>query len=1680
MNLKFDRAGEVKLNMAENWRGSFQTDQWCIREDKADQPNAHEFSVLVSRVEGTSAGRESDPETAESLARAAKEKKRPACSLTMMAQRLLNPNPTAAEDPAMSCTREKDGRWMCFELQLELELNIDPVPGSGTTEKRNSRSSSEKEQRKEKNSKRLSASSDEYERGSGKRGETGKTLLERVDEAVTSEVVVKYLESGKDLLPVPQEKQVRFHDMVWMESDKDVAWTVPHGPRVQSTEEPQMEDNFASLSSATQGQRLENITQFFQIPNTGWTCPPSSVVGSGTMHWKQREEKSFSYVRVSRLGGVGSVDGGGSVNPHLLRFYIERVWGLKRPKLFVSVTGAAKDFDLADAPKEKLLKGLQELGKIEGVWMATGGCSEGIMQFVGLARALMEVPVPLIGFATWGCIRGRGSLVSPPGTVLDEPITGGGYKDVVTANEQLYAKANVELDENHSHFVLVSDGTADDFGKEFDVRAQLESVVAGTESRSDEILAMLKELKMGWKDMVCQAEEKLKANSNDSIPLVLICVQGGPGTIGTCLAACKENVPLLLVKGSGKAADVIADAVLLKFKSGHVKYVPEDSMSKEMKGLLEYLKDFCSFQEHVQCHTAEHCVDYSEIIDALQARRQGKEDQQEEHRVNDIFKAYWGGERGLDDPLSTMSKILQIANKSNCWVFDLNDQDPGGIDFSGSLLRCIINTQGYEDEGVDKKAERTQPVHLGVDMTLAASILYDKLMLAVHWDRQDIVELVLKNTRMRRSKNQDFLQAVNMALHRAILLNKVSVVRALLEHGASIEQYQLTADLRNWDVHLLDEPESPENKALKKSYKAAELWFGLLRSYKVDKKTRHVFAFITAWQPANRSTSSRKREHGEAMAFDSNDSIPAKARGGAISFARGASSFVLKRSQSFKVDVEKRKDMSDMEWFGDLQKEGRFYKDRGGEESLRHVETVKTRKTIPKLNELLGHVMGHDFHYQIGLKATALHDLFLWACLTNRVHLAMVFWEKYNKPVNSALTACVLLRMMAKRTEVDPVMRDKMEKSAAHFETLAIGVQKAAQDLDLSQALEMLECPTIVWDRITCLDIAIKGRCEQFIESCARSALDRRFAGDLEPYGQHLGPLQGFKRVVLVCFLTGGFIAPWVIKFALPPKAHCLRHPTQHRVMPEGYPYQPQKNKILLRQQKQLEESDSNKAVRWLRLFREATSGRDGLEQKIGEEQLKELWHPTFSYWERLWCFWKSPVVLYMANATVQVLIAVTETYFLTTHFVSDPANRADIQYLEWVWLAYSIASSAEELVHAIVDGFRSYCTDIWNAVDSFAALFFWIGFGVRMSCWNHGSACIHSTEQDLVFVRFKEGVASREEMAVQCYSVSLFCLWVRLLRILSADRKLGPLVLILRSMVADTLNFGVMWVMLWMAFSVFIFGSGINNDVNNNACEESEFPGACSSGWWVIRTYFQAMGEPIIEEMSTMSSVIILMMLWVMMNLVLVNLLIAMMSNTYQAIERKSERQWMIDLYQLVKEASRFALTVPAPFNLLWIMNEIWFFVQHLNEGKLDRLYGERTSWRLKLRLHISRNMSTQRMLEERDCVSQEEKERQKLGSFMERARIKWREGKAASAVMQDRLGGMELRLYEMKIQMAKLYDRMVVNPHDTYNFNRRGSRASIADSSSSMDLLYNRAQTPLQPTSLGSTGSPTFGPVI
>lgn len=72
------------------------------------------------------------------------------------------------------------------------------------------------------------------------------------------------------------------------------------------------------------------------------------------------------------------------------------------------------------------------------------------------------------------------------------------------------------------------------------------------------------------------------SNAKKQVPVVVVCVQGGPGTVKTVISAIEANSPVLIVKGSGKAADLIAGAfpgpayyVLLVSTTGSCSSVPD-------------------------------------------------------------------------------------------------------------------------------------------------------------------------------------------------------------------------------------------------------------------------------------------------------------------------------------------------------------------------------------------------------------------------------------------------------------------------------------------------------------------------------------------------------------------------------------------------------------------------------------------------------------------------------------------------------------------------------------------------------------------------------------------------------------------------------------------------------------------------------------------------------------------------------------------------------------------------------------------------------------------------------------------------------------------------------------------------------------------------------------------------
>ena len=76
-----------------------------------------------------------------------------------------------------------------------------------------------------------------------------------------------------------------------------------------------------------------------------------------------------------------------------------------------------------------------------------------------------------------------------------------------------------------------------------------------------------------------------------------------------------------------------------------------------------------------------------------------------------------------------------------------------------------------------------------------------------------------------------------------------------------------------------------------------------------------------------------------------------------------------------------------------------------------------------------------------------------------------------------------------------------------------------------------------------------------------------------------------------------------------------------------------------------------------------------------------------------------------------------------------------------------------------------------------------------------------------------------------------------------------------------------------------------------------------CWSTWWLVRTYYQAFGQPFFEDLTTDESNILTMMMWPVMNLVLVNLLIAIMNDSYTDVKDHSKLEWMIEMLNLAKE---------------------------------------------------------------------------------------------------------------------------------------------------------------------------------
>jgi hypothetical protein len=265
--------------------------------------------------------------------------------------------------------------------------------------------------------------------------------------------------------------------------------------------------------------------------------------------------------------------------------------------------------------------------------------------------------------------------------------------------------------------------------------------------------------------------------------------------------------------------------------------------------------------------------------------------------------------------------------------------------------------------------------------------------------------------------------------------------------------------------------------------------------------------------------------------------------------------------------------------------------------------------------------------------------------------------------------------------------------------------------------------------------------------------------------------------------------------------------------------------------------------------------------------------------------------------------------------------------------------------------GLKEYLFDVWNFIDVLSLTSFYIAFFLRYAgmeaSWSSANNSIWSTysmtDSPIYTYSF-------------FYSLSLFFCWIRTLRIFYLF-ELGIVVGIAFQMIRDVLLWVVLYSIVLGAFCMLFMGTSeldtlipghvtctnstnlAKDDLQNGSME-------CGFAYVLLRPMFQSFGEFNLNQMANTYNIFILIFMYLSLNLVLINLLIAMMSSTYSAIKEQARSKRLIFTYELVQEHTRRAVALPPPFNCLLLLIDLVLFVCQYETLKMcfpDYTWGQR-----------------------------------------------------------------------------------------------------------------------------------------
>ncbi|KAJ7392349.1 hypothetical protein OS493_012008 [Desmophyllum pertusum] len=390
-----------------------------------------------------------------------------------------------------------------------------------------------------------------------------------------------------------------------------------------------------------------------------------------------------------------------NTKPELTLELMVRQWKLKKPDIVISIHGGLKNFKLDPHHKEIFNRGLIKAAKTTncGAWIITGGVNLGVMKAVG--QAVQEGQsmqwgglsshrrIRCIGIATWGYVERNEHLISP--------LEGKGCYPATYRVEHSFQRGKpVSLNPDHTHFLLVDDGTQGQCGaKEVQFRARLERVIADKPN--------IQRQKFGF-----------------GVPVVTVVLEGGEDALKAVKESVKHGIPAVIVEGTRRAADILAFAHHNCECLSGFRRVKEDQLPRLKAKIEESFPNFAEDEKHVQ-----------KIIDIVNSCVY-------DERLITVYKI--DEKNNLDLDLAILSALLKAQGACN-------------VDSLNSDCGCRIDSLGQGSSQMDQlklaltwnRVDVAEDKIFTPDTDWPSGSLDEIMMDALQMDRVDFVKLFLAN-----------------------------------------------------------------------------------------------------------------------------------------------------------------------------------------------------------------------------------------------------------------------------------------------------------------------------------------------------------------------------------------------------------------------------------------------------------------------------------------------------------------------------------------------------------------------------------------------------------------------------------------------------------------------------------------------------------------------------------------------------------------------------------------------------------------------------------------------------------------------------------------------------------------------------------------------------------------------